>query len=225
MRPGLGETVKAIAEKTTVVLVGSFNPSILSPQWVAVHGLGYPPEKEFQVEMLAAIGGANQQRFSFEGLSYSAAYRRLTFHLDPHDVAGSERQIEVAAKILHELPHTPLNGVGLNFAFHVEQPSQALLALFTPCPALSAAFDDAAVAARRWGNVMKWNDCLAQVDCEVSDQGGALLTLNFHYGTKSAAAAQEILSNEGAFAQHRSRAVAAASALTGEQLEEEPNVN
>lgn len=213
--------MKAIAEKTTVVLAGAFNPAILSPRWVAVHGLGHPPEHEFQVEMLAPVlGGGGQNRFTFDGISYSVGFRSLTLHLDATQVPQCERAVRAVADILRQLPHTPVTGLGFNFAFLVEQPSPQLLAFMTTHDALTQTFPGAAeVVVRRWGNSIQWSEALVNVDCELA--GGQLVVqFNLHYSTASAGQAEAILRGEHAFETHRSRAVEAARALTGQDLEE-----
>ena len=59
-------------EKLTVVLAGSFNPAILTPQWISQHGLQEPANQKFAVELMTQFGPIGGiQRFSFGGISYS----------------------------------------------------------------------------------------------------------------------------------------------------------
>lgn len=213
--------MKALGDRTTVVLVGAFNPAILSPQWVSVHGLGRDPAHEFQVEMLAPIGGTGQAsaRFAFDGFCYSVGFKNFTLHADFNNVAQSTRGIEVAANILSRLPHTPINGLGVNFSFSVAEPEAPLLALLSTSDDLVESFGgDAEVVRRRWGNSVKWGDAVVNIECNlVGDE--ATIKFNFHYSVGSAAAAEAILREPNAFDKHRQRALEAATALTGQQLE------
>jgi hypothetical protein len=214
-----GEAVKAIADKTTVVLAGSFNPAILTPQWVAVHGLGQPAGQEFQVEMISPVGGAGATRFSFDGLSYSAGFRNVTLHLDGTQPAQCRASLRAAANILAQLPHTPVAGLGFNFAFSVDEPPDELLSLLTTHDGMTDSFPIAPeVVARKWGNTVKWNDALVTVGCELVG-GQAFITFNFHYSTASAKDAETILRMDQVFENHQERAVAAAEALGGQKLE------
>jgi hypothetical protein len=216
---GLGESVKAIGDKTTVVLAGAFNPAILLPQWVAIHGLGHPAGQDFQVEMLAPVGGTGQARFAFDGLAYSAGFKNFMVYVDGTQIAQSERAIVAVANILSQLPHTPVAGIGFNFGFLVEEPGAALLALMTTHDGLTDSFDgDPEVVTRRWGNTVKWEQAIVSVDCELAG-GQAIVAFNFHYSTESASAAEQILRAGGVFEKHQQRAIAAAQALTGQQLE------
>lgn len=211
--------MKAIGDKTTVVLAGAFNPAILLPQWVAVHGLGHPAGQDFQVEMLAPIGGAGQARFAFDGIAYSAGFKNFILHVDGAQVAQSARAIVAVANILSQLPHTPVAGIGFNFGFLVEEPSAALLALMTTHDGLTDSFEgDPEVVTQRWGNTIKWAQAIVNVDCELAG-GQATVTFNFHYSTDSAKTAEQILRGVSVFEKHQQRAIAAAQALTGQQLE------
>lgn len=211
--------MKAIGDKTTVVLAGAFNPAILLPQWVAIHGLGHPAGQDFQVEMLAPVGGTGQTRFAFDGIAYSAGFKNFMLHVDGAQIAQSERAILAVANILNQLPHTPVAGVGFNFGFLVEGPGAALLALMTAHDGLADSFEgDPEVVTRRWGNTIKWEQAIVSVDCELAG-GQATVAFNFHYSTDSADAAEQILRAGSVFEKHQQRAIAAAQALTGQQLE------
>ncbi len=212
--------MKVIADRSTVILAGSFNPSILSPTWVAVHGLGTPAGQEFAVEMLAAVGGGGASpRFRFNGVDYQPGFANLTLNVDPSNIETGVVAARTAAKILGQLPHTPVNGVGFNFAFVTDEPQEELLRLLSVHDVLSDSFPgDSEVVVRRWGNSLTWEQAIVNVDCELAG-GQATITLNFHYSTASAGAAQQILSAEGCYAKHWERALAAAQALSGEQLE------
>jgi hypothetical protein len=216
---GLGESVKAIGDRTTVVLAGAFNPAILMPQWIAIHGLGHPAGQDFQVEMLAPVGGTGQARFAFDGIAYSAGFKNFMLHVDGAQVAQSERAVLAVANVLSQLPHTPVTGIGFNFGFLVEEPAAALIALMTTHDGLTDSFDgDSEVVVRRWGNTIKWEQAIVSIDCELAG-GQAIVAFNFHYSTDSASAAEQILRSSGVFDKHQQRAIAAAQTLTGQQLE------
>lgn len=211
--------MKVIADRTTVVLAGSFNPSILKPEWVGVHGLGIPAGQEFAVDMLAAVGSGMPPRFRFGGIDYSAGFANFSLLIDPSNAAGGELAAKTAGNILGQLPHTPVSGVGFNFAFTSEEPHAVLTELLVAHDALTNSFPgDAEVVTRRWGNSLTWGESLVNIDCELAG-GHATILLNFHYSTASAGTAQQILMTEGVFAKHWEQALAAARALSGEDLE------
>ena len=211
--------MKAIGDRTTAVLAGAFNPAILNPKWVAEHALGHQPGQDFPVEMQAPIGGPGNPRYTFDGFSYSAGFKSLILHLEGGQVGQCQRAVTGLANILGQLPHSPVTGLGFNFAFLVEAPTAALLALMTSHDAMTDTFPSAAeVVTRRWGNSVTWEQALVNIDCELAG-GHATITFNFHYSTTSAAAAEAILRTAGVFEIHQQRAIAAAAALSNQDLE------
>ena len=96
-------------------------------------------------------------RFAFDGLTYSAGYKILMLHIDGTQIAQSERAVCAVANILKQLPHTPVTGIGINFAFLVEQPTQDLLGLMTTHDGMTDSFvGEPEVVTRRWGNTVRW---------------------------------------------------------------------
>lgn len=212
--------MKFIEDRTTLVLAGNFNPAILTPQWIAKHCMGYQEQQEFQVEMLAPVGGGIPARYLFDDFSYAAAFSNVTLHLNSADVALAERSTEIAACILEKLPHTPIAGVGFNFGFSVAEPTDTLLQLLTTCDPMTDAFPgNPEVVKRQWGNTIQWDDALVNINCGLAG-GEVTISFNFHHSTSSAPEATAILRSENAYKKHRDAAIAAAKALTHEDLED-----
>lgn len=202
-----------IEDKTTLVLAGAFNPAILQPQWVARHVLGYAQGQDFQVNLTAPISGIGLPRFEFGGLSYSPALGGLTFFLDSTDEAKSNRAVAAAADILQELPHTPVSGVGFNFAFEVDEPGAELTSLLSSSSLLIESFPGAInVVSRRWGNKLRWDDALVTVDCETSG-ANVIINFNFHHSIDGARGAELLLRTEDLFGNSLVRAREAAASL------------
>lgn len=209
--------MKAIAEATTLVLAGSFNPAILSPQWVARNALGYAKDTEFQVEVLTPVGGG-QNRISFGGISYAPGFRAVTLFLDSSNAELSDKAVRAAAAVLSQLPHTPINGLGFNFSFRVSEPSERFLSLLTDSDHLNDTFATADVVTRKWGNTLSWDGTLVSVECELAGGEGSI-SFNFHHSVDSAAAAETVLRTENKFATLWDHAVAAARAICDQDLE------
>lgn len=214
--------MRQVSENTTIIVAGSFNPSILSPSWVGQHGLGYDPNKEFQVEFLGPVSGFGAApRFSFDRFSYSPNFQSVTVHLAglPADIC--QRNAQVVRKILQQLPHTPVTGVGINFSFKSDHAGETFLALFPNSDAQLATFDqDVTIVRRVWGNEIEWGRCLMRTTCSLNAAEGRA-DFNFHYTTTNALDAASVLQEPTVFALHRERAVSAANALFGEPYEGE----
>lgn len=160
------------------------------------------------------------RRVRFEGVSYTATGSRLTFHLTDHVRSEPQKAIAAAENALRALPHTPIAGLGFNFAFLVQGADAELLALFSESIDVLALLDDgASVVAKQWANVIKAEDCQIKVDCECVD-ATVTIKINFHYAVDTAIAAAEVLARADAYNSHHARAVEIAKALGRQEVEE-----
>ena len=212
--------MQSVAQKTTVVIAGAFNPSIIIPPWIAKNVLDVPTGQNFPVQVLAPITGIAQlPRFTFAGLSFSPSFQNLTFYLEDLDDAGCHKVCDAAARILELLPHTPVTGLGFNFGFTENQPSVRLLQLMSVSPAVADAVGQGAeTVGRSWANLLNWDKALITVLAEIRGEE-ASLDLNFHYAVQSASEAQEVLKKQAVYAIHRDAAQRVATTLSQEEQE------
>ncbi len=212
--------MQIVAEKTSIVLAGVFNPAILTPQWIGKHAMDMTVGENFPVQMIAPIplsGAFPQPRFSFGELSYSPGYQSVTFFIE--DEARGQRICDVAARILTLLPHTPVLGVGFNFGFTDSQPSVELLGLLQAGTAIANALEGAEVVARRWGNVVTWHDALVTIHCEINNANLVNADFNFHYSVQTAEGAAAVLRRDNVFATHITAAKRVSAELANEVME------
>ena len=103
-----------------IVLLGAFNPMILTPAWFVLHGILPPAAAEN-----ANLESANPQgvEFSTEWLELHASpdrFQAITHH-GPHI-----RVRDLVLRVFREhLFHTPVRVVGINRIVHFQAPSQA----------------------------------------------------------------------------------------------------
>jgi hypothetical protein len=216
--------VKISADKTTLVLAGSFNPAILNPQWVGRFGLAYPSNHQFQVQVeiatpVAGTGGGIQ-KFSFGGISFAPAFQSLTFYCDAGNLESCQKAAGVASRVLRELPHTPIQGVGANFSFVVEDPVADALEFLRMNSAIALAVDEAAeVVSRTWSHSIRWGDSILTLQCHTAGNGTIDIECNVHYEVASAVKAAELLADDTFFQTCYGGALAAAIAFSGQELE------
>lgn len=107
-------------EGAAVVVKGSFNPAILSPNWL------------HQLQLISSVELDHQDVdiISRDITAFSAGWAAVRatpdhLQLSTSDVAEFERVRDLAIGILRSLPHTPISGLGINRDFHFRVESQA----------------------------------------------------------------------------------------------------
>lgn len=94
-------------QMASCVALGRFNPAILNPPWLVSQGI--LPDGETEISQ--PLGSATLQ-FRSAGYMWQASLNRLDVHAeDAHADPGA-----FMAQVLEKLPHTPLRGIGNNFA-------------------------------------------------------------------------------------------------------------
>ncbi len=103
-------------QKLDVVVVGRFNPHIITPAWLADQGVCARAD----AEMLFGFDVQGRQgifRFSVDGHQWNVTDTRLIISSsDPDEHAASK-----AAAVILKLPHTPISAVGHNFHYECDR--------------------------------------------------------------------------------------------------------
>jgi hypothetical protein len=114
-------------EGWSIVLAGFWNRMIFTPEWVGPRLFGENPEIETVVALLPIlpiIYRDNQVAVEISSARIVCRARNL------EDEAALRRSGTTAGIVLDALPETPVQGVGVNFAFREEAPPGELLDLF-----------------------------------------------------------------------------------------------
>lgn len=108
---------------STVVVLGSFNPVIFTPQWL--HSLGLIGEGDKS----AAVEGDDAFVVSRQVTAYSTDWFGLQVNDNQFTLASNAALtpafFDLAVGILSAVPHTPVTAVGLNFMGHYPLGSEA----------------------------------------------------------------------------------------------------
>jgi hypothetical protein len=92
------------------VVIGHFNPHIISPPWLANQGI--IGEGSIVEAKVAIAGRAVAFQFKIGEILWQVDFNRL--------ILSAERKVntaEIVAKVLSNLPHTPVTAIGNNFRF------------------------------------------------------------------------------------------------------------
>lgn len=101
----------------TLVVVGTWNVSIFSPEWVKENVL---IGKDFQI--LFPVNIMNSLKFVVPN-KYSLAVNgnRLEFQLNDNSDVSSKEFLEPVRNVLRSLIHTPISSFGINYVFKTDE--------------------------------------------------------------------------------------------------------
>src|SRR5262245_11024869 len=118
--------METVAEGFAIVIAGAWNSAIFAPAWVAGR---LTASQEIGLE-LTLNNPALAPRLSFDGVLLRVLPDKLVIHPQEISEASLKRMQEVADRILGDLPHTPVQAVGVNFRFNEPKPGGKLLDAF-----------------------------------------------------------------------------------------------
>jgi hypothetical protein len=189
-----------VPQETSLVIAGAWNPAILTPHWVMAHGMETHDANAQMVQALFAAGlngVLEMPRFSMAGFQYSARTDALLM-LPSATTEESFTLIEnVSRRILENLSHTPMGGLGHNFEFRNDAPKNEWLDAFAnsqldlvdACPGMDVTRTTLATSFARGTSF---------VNVQRYAEGNTLVVkFNFHHPVHSASSALEVLSGQG----------------------------
>jgi len=211
--------MKIEAENPTLVIAGSWNPAILTPQWIAQAALGKAADEQFVVKVTIdpLQGQGAVRRLSFLDIELVAAPQVLIFFIDPKNPESSAKAIAAARTILQTLTHTPISGVGCNFLFSVEENKIEFLDLFRSTNYFEGVLENSEIVSKSWGNKIQADDELIGVECVHEGNVGSI-RLNFHHSVQTASEAVEYLTDEK-YPEILGQAIKIAENLSNERIE------
>ena len=109
---------RLVIPSSNLVVVGAWNPAIITPVWLRQQFPDLLPGDQYQAEFLA--GPALAVRFTINGTQIDPSNGRLVLSRSTDDEGNFVVLPALAEAISVRLPHTPVAAVGFNFAFEAE---------------------------------------------------------------------------------------------------------
>ena len=110
-----------------ILLAGFWNRLIFTPDWVILHFFQGEEEVEARVALLPILPIIYEKH----EVSIEVSSTRLVFRPPiPFTDEGLLRIEEMARIALNSLPETPVQAIGINFAYEDDRPPDHLLAMF-----------------------------------------------------------------------------------------------
>ena len=108
------------ADNLAVVFLGSFNPAIFHPEWLARQGMIQEADLE---NAKLDVSSQDISRFEVTGIGVEVLHERLQLYT--RDLSREALLQDMAGSILAKLPHTPIRACGLNSSHHYNLANEA----------------------------------------------------------------------------------------------------
>ncbi|MCX7048204.1 MAG: hypothetical protein NTX50_22310 [Candidatus Sumerlaeota bacterium] len=159
------------------IIVGHWNPAILTPKGIAEHLFGKPPDHP--IEVLVPLDAIAPFRVKIDELSVSADSGRLHIGCEKCTLDVLDKSRGIAVKAIAMLPKTPLVAAGYNIRYQVEKPSDEFIGLFSM--ALDGRISDEKhdIVGKEIRRALKWKDGRVNVHISNREAGEYAIVLNF----------------------------------------------
>lgn len=108
----------------TIVIVGSWNIAIFTPDWIKKNVLREEDFPEFRIEY--PLNVLQSLRYTTGNFAFYIAENKLLFSLLTDSTKAEKELISVINTICQKLPHTPVSALGINFWFETDKEIEAL---------------------------------------------------------------------------------------------------
>jgi hypothetical protein len=175
-----GENARLTFDSARVVVIGRFNPYILSPQWLLQHEVW---EKEQVHLALGAVG---------EGIQFKSLDGETTWEADGRRLAVSSKSDagQLVQRVLRLLPHTPIQACSINFAYSADHWGSGLVPKLGPLARTDIAFP-VVPGITKWTAVFHLERIRIDMSIACGEQG-ITLSFQFHRSIGSADEAIEL---------------------------------
>lgn len=183
--PGSDHGPALLRGPASSILIGSLNPAILTPNWLAQTGI--LTGEVSATSILPADFPVVQ--FSIGGLSWAANPGKLEVKSED----GSADPGDLIAKVMEHLPHTPVQALGNNLQFASPPGSSSSLQSLSNAPLFGEihSMEYEGLGRRLSCQVKSKSGAILLITLASQREGGALLSFNFHRECASAAQAAQ----------------------------------
>jgi hypothetical protein len=163
-------------ENAQTLAIGPFNPYIITPEWLVKQGVCADEEVEIRVHPLK-----QGLAFTFKDVDWRIDFRLLVV------ASRKENCGELVAKVIHDLPHTPVRAIANNFSYACSREAWGPSPFLTDDNCRLPGVDTfGSVEETRWAWVIRSGDTRIDLTVAKEDSGMAVL-FNFHREPKGSA--------------------------------------
>ena len=161
--------------KWNTVVLGKWNPAILTPQGIAQQI--FKKTGDFPIEVRIPLNAMGPPMVQIEGLSISANFDRFVIDCEEGSWESLQKSNEYCRKAIEALPVTPLSAAGYNIRYEVEEPSERFLKLLKS--SLDDSISDNGLVIER-GEIrrsLSWEG--GNINIHITKENSYIILLNF----------------------------------------------
>ena len=205
--------------ESSLIIAGSWNPSIINPFWIGTH-LIESTDFDIQSIKMDIVGDGTLSirdatiSASFGGIKIISAVNRLEFRLE----MGSNFDLleKYALQTFRSLPNTFVTGYGINFHFHDERINETILNTIDT-KIFSDLNTQLITQQSNWG--FNLGDMVMNISTNIDKQDNASwVRFNFHFNIDKLSIFESLLSQNSMFSL-KERAISVLSDVYGLKVE------
>jgi hypothetical protein len=164
------------------VVVGKWNPAILSPQGIAVQIFG--KAKDVPFEVLVPLDAMGPPKVRIDGYTVVANFEKLVIDSAQSDWEFLDKSRELCLKAIEELPKTPVSAAGYNIRYDIEDPSGEFLELVKPPLDNKITDNGFEILSKEIRKTLRWGD--GAINIHITKRGAANFQLLLNFDRMSA---------------------------------------
>ena len=160
------------------VVIGKWNPAILTPKGIAEQLFQKPAD--FPIEVLVPLNVVGPFKVRIEGLLVSADFERLTIDCEKSDWEFLEKGRRYCCQAIEALPKTPVTAAGFNVRYELEDPPEDFIEILA-VPLDSRLSDNGLEIVRReTRRSFSWEKGTINLHVEKPKADNYRILMNFH---------------------------------------------
>lgn len=161
------------------VVVGRWNPAILTPKGISKYIFEKPEDEPFEVYV--PLDAAEEPfRVKIDGMLVQANFDRLAIECETCDYSSIEKARIYCCKAIASLPKTPLTAAGFNLRYMLKEPSSVFLDLLEVPLDNKISDKGLSISGRSIRRSINWENGLINMKIQKADTDQYSIELNYH---------------------------------------------
>lgn len=173
------------------VVVGKWNPAILSPKGIADLIFDKPPDEP--IEILVPLNAIGPFKVRIDGLLISADFDRLIIDCEKSDWEMIGKSREYCCKAIDALPKTPLTAAGFNIRYKLSDPDEHFTELLSIPLDATLSDNGLKITGRETRRSFTWNNGEINLHIVKAETGHYDILVNFNKSSNNNNELQEWL--------------------------------